>query len=219
MRANRRTLVCHHLGFAVFSMVVYGAGAWLPTFLIRTHGWDAGQAGMAIGVLALVFGAGGTLCGGWLADRLVARGFRDGRMRVGLIAAIGTAIPSVIFPFVDSVTLALVLLAPATFFNNLAWAAAIVALQDMMPNQMRGQSAALYGAVAVIIGLGLGPTTVALITDYVFHDPAAIRWSLIIESGVCLTVAALFFYASLRPYRESLDYLKRWSMENNRHAA
>lgn len=218
MRANRRTLICHNLGFAAFAMVTYGGGAWIPTFLIRTHGWDAGKAGIVFGSLALVFGALGTLSGGWLADWLVARGYRDGRMRVGLVAAIGTGIPSVMFPFFDTVGAALVLLAPAIFFSNFSWAAAIAGIQDIMPNQMRGQAAALYGAVLTLIGLGLGPTSVALITDYVFHDQAALRYSLMIESGVCLTAAAVLFWASLEPYRASLNYLKHWSAANGQAA-
>ena len=121
--------------------------------------------------------------------------------------------------FVAAANLTAVMLIPAVFLSSMPFGVAPAAIQEMTPNVMRGQASAVYLFVVNLIGLGLGPTSVALITDYVFHDPAAVRWSLIIESGVCLTIAGILFYASLRPYRESLEYLKRWSAENERAAA
>lgn len=46
--------------------------------------------------------------------------------------------------------------------------------QLMAPNRIRGQLAALYFLCANLVGLGLGPTTVALTTDFVFGADAAI---------------------------------------------
>ena len=36
LRANRRTFLCHNLGYALFAMVNFASAAWLPTNLIRT---------------------------------------------------------------------------------------------------------------------------------------------------------------------------------------
>jgi len=48
-----------------------------------------------------------------------------------------------------------------------------------MPNTMRAQASALYLFVVNLIGLGLGPTAVAMTTDYVFADDLAVRYSLL----------------------------------------
>jgi hypothetical protein len=48
------------------------------------------------------------------------------------------------------------------------------ALQIITPNQMRSQITALFLFVFSIIGFGLGPTVVALFTDYVFHAESQI---------------------------------------------
>jgi predicted MFS family arabinose efflux permease len=46
---------------------------WLPSFLVRFHGFSVGQAGLLIGISTVVAGAAGVLSGGFLADRLLQR--------------------------------------------------------------------------------------------------------------------------------------------------
>jgi hypothetical protein len=84
------------------------------------------------------------------------------------------------------------------------------AIQEMMPNQMREQASALYLFVINLIGLGLGPTAVALVTDYVFHDDNAVHVSLLIVEGLAHLVAIALIGLGLKPYRQSLDYLTAW---------
>ncbi|NDM57598.1 MFS transporter, partial [Klebsiella pneumoniae] len=56
LRANRKTVLCHNFGFACLSFAGYGSGAWVPTFFVRTHGWDAGHVGVVYGSIVAVFG-------------------------------------------------------------------------------------------------------------------------------------------------------------------
>lgn len=49
IRANRRTVLLHNFGFAGLAFAGYGSAAWVPTFYIRTYGWDAGQVGIVYG--------------------------------------------------------------------------------------------------------------------------------------------------------------------------
>ena len=44
---------------------------------------------------------------------------------------------------------------------------------------------ALYLLTISLLGLSLGPTAVALLTDYVFKDPAMIDWSV-----SCMVIAS-----------------------------
>lgn len=59
----------------------------------------------------------------------------------------------------------------------------------MMPNAMCGQASAIYLFVITLIGLGIGPTAVAPVTDYVFGDDMAIRYSLFIVASVATSAA------------------------------
>lgn len=87
LRANRKTVLCHNFGFACLSFAGYGSGAWVPTFFVRTHGWDAGHVGVVYGSIVAVFGCLGIVFGGRLADYWAKRGRSDANMRVGLLAA------------------------------------------------------------------------------------------------------------------------------------
>lgn len=204
---NWRTFISHNVGFAMLAMVSYGSAAWIPTFFIRDHGWSAGKVGIVFGSIGIIFGTSGIVFGGWLSDWFVKRGRSDGRMRVGLVAALGAAIPTIVYPLVPSPVTAAVILAPALFLSTLGWGAAPAGLQEIAPNRMRAQFTALYVFVTNLIGLGLGPTSYALVTDYVLADPASLRYSLSIVSFVGFVLASLLFLWGLKHYRNTLAQL------------
>ena len=66
---------------------------------------------------------------------------------------------------------------------------------------------ALYLFATNLIGLGIGPTVVALMTDYVFGDAAALRYSLsVFAVGVAL-LAILTLLWGIAPYREKAEQM------------
>ena len=80
-----------------------------------------------------------------------------------------------------------------------------------MPNAMRAQASALYLFVINLIGLGLGPTIVATLTEDVFRDKNALHLSLLIVGLVSHASAAVLLALGLAHYCRSLEYLRRWS--------
>ncbi|HWV09066.1 MAG TPA: MFS transporter [Pseudomonas sp.] len=211
IRANRRTVLCHNFGFAGLAFAGYGSAAWVPTFFIRTYGWDAGQVGIVYGSIVAVFGCLGIVFGGRWADWMTKRGSSDANMRVGLYAAVG-ALPCVIaFPLMDSAFAAFVLMGPTVFFLSMPFGVAPAAIQDIMPNSMRGQASAIYLFVITLIGLGIGPTAVALVTDYVFADDNALRYSILIVTALAVVSSVILLSQGLKPYRESVVRLQNWS--------
>jgi len=211
IRANRRTVLLHNFGFAGLAFAGYGSAAWVPTFYIRTYGWDAGQVGIVYGCIVAVFGCLGIVFGGRLADLMAKRGRSDANMRVGLYAALG-ALPLVaLFPLMDSALWASVLLAPTVFCLSMPFGVAPAAIQEIMPNSMRGQASAIYLFVITLFGLGVGPTAVALVTDFVFADDAALRYSLLIVTTLAVLTSVILLAKSLKPYRESVTRLEQWA--------
>jgi MFS family permease len=79
------------------------------------------------------------------------------------------------------------------------------ALQQVAPNEMRAQVGAMYLFVVNIIGLGAGPTVIALLTDRVFHDDNMLRYSLLIACTVAYLLSALLWWLGLNPFRRSVD--------------
>ncbi|MGE4407073.1 MAG: MFS transporter, partial [Pseudomonas sp.] len=85
------------------------------------------------------------------------------------------------------------------------------AIQEIMPNSMRGQASAVYLFVITLVGLGVGPTAVALGTDFVFGDDMALRYSLLVVTGVALVGALILLGMGLKHYRDSLERLQQWT--------
>jgi hypothetical protein len=88
VRAHRGAYLSHNLGFALLAFSGYGSSVWTPAFLQRDHGMSVAGSGIALGWIMAVAGTLGIVFGGWLGDRMLARGRRDGTMRVGLLASV-----------------------------------------------------------------------------------------------------------------------------------
>ena len=205
MLKHRATFGCHHFAAAMMSVVMYGSLAWVPTFLIRTYGLSANRAGLGFGLEVAICSSLGILSGGWLCDRLARRGYYDAHFRVGLIMSLLNLLPALLFPLMHSAAWAFVLMAPFTFFMATIYGVAPAALQQVVPNEMRGQVSAMYLFVVNIVGLAAGPTAIALFTDHVFHSDNSIRYSLLVVFAGAYAVAALLWWIGLKPYRRTVD--------------
>ena len=201
---NRRTVLCHNLGFAMIAFCAYGTAAWVPSFFIRTFGWKAGEVGIIYGLIVMVFGCLGILFGGWLTDRWLRQGKPDAALRVGIWAS-SIAIVGNVYLLANTGTLAAILIVPSVFALSMPFGAAPAAIQEIVPNQMRGQASAVYLFIVNLIGLGVGPTAVALVTDYGFANDLALKWSLLIVGGLASLAAIALLGAGLKPYRETLQ--------------
>lgn len=174
---NLRPLGAVTLCWACILMAGYSVGAWLPSFMIRTYGWTAPQVGLWFGLIIVFAGGPGAICGGLLSDRAVARR-ENGRVHTLVILSL-LAIPAALaFPLMPGATGALALAAIFAFLQGAASSAAPTALQEILPGRMRGLGSALALTVTTLLGLGLGPTLLALVTDYGFGDKAMLRYSL-----------------------------------------
>ncbi len=206
---NIRAYATVLLGTALLATSSYGFFTWSPSFLIRTYGWQASEAGYAFGLIVLSLGTGGTLLGGILADRMLARGRLDANMRVAMYAGVATLVFGCIAPLMPTPTLALLFLAPTVVSIGMPVGIAPASLNFITPNQLRGQVIALYLFFVNLIGLGFGPTIVALITDYVFGDPAMVRYSLSVFAVVISLLAVVIIASGLKAYRARAKIMLR----------
>ncbi|MFZ9873162.1 MAG: MFS transporter, partial [Steroidobacteraceae bacterium] len=65
------------LGFSVFGIAGISFLVWIPAVAIRVHGWSPGDIGLAYGVILLLLSVPGVYVGGWISDKLTARGQID----------------------------------------------------------------------------------------------------------------------------------------------
>lgn len=211
LRGNLKTVLTHNMGFAWLAFLGYGAAAWAPSLFIRVHGYEPAFTGKTLGLFAICIGPCGLFFAGWLADRLGQRGYRDAKIRVGLLAACCSLPLTIAYPIVSNGTLSLTLYAVSNFFAAMPWGVAPAAIQEMMPNQMRGQASALYLFIVNLLGLALGPQILAIFTDYLFKDPMLVNYSLLCTGLMANVFAIGLLIWCLRHYTGSLDRLKGWS--------
>jgi MFS family permease len=79
---------------------------------------------------------------------------------------------------------------------------AVAALQNVTPNEFRGQISALYLFTIGVIGGGIGPLVVGLLNDYVFHDEAMLRYSMVVVTVVFGGLGLWLKFVCLPPYKE-----------------
>ena len=196
------------LGTAFTALVNYGCQAWIPTYFHRTFGWPVPKAGLTYGLVLITASVSGILWGGWYADRLLSKGVMNGRVLIGVIAGI-VSLSSCFIPLVGDPNIVMILLVVPSFFLAAPMGASTTAVQEMMPNQVRALSSALFLFLINIIGLGLGPTIVALFNDYVFADENAIRFSLKALFTIGGVFALLFYWISYSAYKDTVARLAK----------
>ena len=208
-REHWRVLATHHLGFALLSFSSYGSNAWLPSMFQRVYGWDVASFGLVFGLIVFVGSAGGAISGGIFADWLARRGHLDSKIRVGWLAAIAWLPFGVSFPLVDDGVVAMTLVAPAAFLSAMPFGVAPAAIQEITPNNLRGQISSIYLFVINLVGLAIGPLLLALLTDYVFTEArfgiGGIRWSMLSTTAFAHVGAALLLGLGLGEFRRALD--------------
>jgi predicted MFS family arabinose efflux permease len=147
------------------AFVGYGSGNFAPSFMVRNHGLDMGE----VGVILAIFGGGGgfigTFLGGYLSDRL---GATDKRWYLWLPAIAGTLSVPLGFPYLllENTTLAIAFMFLVTIVINTYLGPCLAISHSLVPPAMRALTSAILFFVLNMIGLGLGPLTAGLLSDY-----------------------------------------------------
>ena len=210
MWSNKRTYGAIFVAYAFSGIAFYGFLSWIPEFIRRVHGWDIGSAGILFGAIYMVFGTAGALSGGWISDWLTEKGYEDAALRAATTFFAISMPLMTLTPLMPTMTLFIPMLALAAFAKSMQQALSPVAIQLITPNEMRAQATSIFFVISVFPAIGLGATSVALITDFVFHDDLAIGYSLAIVSAVMMTLATISLYTGIKPYRESLEQSMEW---------
>ena len=196
--------------YAMTGLENFGFAAWIPSSFIRSYGWTAAQAGQRYGLVVLATGMAGSVFGGWFADRLARQGRTTAYVRTAIYAVLCVLPCAVLAPLAPWGWLSLLLFAGMSFFNSCWLAVFGGSLQLIVPNQMRGQTTALTLLVTSMVGFGLGPTAIALLTDRVFQDDASLRYSLAVVAGIAIPLAILFFLISKRSFGQAVAHARTW---------
>lgn len=208
---NKHTFLCHLAGFSLIGILVNGLVLWTPSFFFRTYGIPVAEAGVIYGVILLVFGPAGIFLGGMISDRIDLKGLNGGSFLTAAGFVSLAVIPAILSPLMPTASLSFVFIAILVLATSAPWGVAVSAIQQITPNEMRGQVSALYLFVVNLIGIGFGPTLVALLTDGVFGQDSLLKYSMVcVGTGAAIAAAAVLF-VGVKPFRESLKRASDWN--------
>lgn len=178
------------LGAALNAFAGYSTSNWTASFFIRSHDMTTGELGTWLAGILGLGGAIGVFAGGYYAERLAQKNVRWYMWMPTLTGIICLPFMVAIY-LVDSALMALMLsVVPGVLFNvylgnTLAMTHGLVGLR------MRALASAILFFILNLIGLGLGPWSVGLLSDYLeptigqdslryamlYLLPAAMAWS------------------------------------------
>jgi len=152
-------------GGGLTAFVGYGSGNFAPSFMVRNHGMDMAQVGIVLAIFGGGGGMVGTFLGGFLADRL---GVRDKRWYLWVPAIAGALALPLGFPYLllDDTTAVIAMLFLVTIMINTYLGPSLAISHTLVPPAMRSLTSAILFFVLNIIGLGLGPLTTGLLSDW-----------------------------------------------------
>ena len=201
---NRRLYSGHMLGFAVYSMCNYGFVSWVPSFLIRIHDQSLADVAWIYGGLTLVFGLFGGLLMGFVVDRWFSSGRRDAHLRFFAMMALMQMVSVTIAVNAGSLWLSVAFLAPVFAVQSFTGVGA-AALQIITPATMRGQMSAIYLLIFNLVGLGLGPTVVAIFTDYLFGNDMMVGQSIMLTFLIFSPITTILMLWAAPKMSEKLE--------------
>ncbi len=204
--------------------IAYGHGPFIASFYLRNHSAELAQAasatgsllgfslgpvgflGLALGLLGGTCGAIGILIGGRLADHF---GPADPRRYLYLPAlAILLCVPIFIGAMLaSSIWVSLALYGLNALVGFTWYGPAYTGWFSLVPAHMRATNSAVSLFVANLLGLGLAPLGVGLLSDFYgasMGSGEGIRWALISLTSVGVLTALLFWLAA-STFRDELE--------------
>lgn len=204
MAEHGRTYFIMIMGYALLTLMWNCAIAWYPTLFMRVHGWSTVEVGTRFGLVIMTSGALGVLSGGILSTKLRDRGLADSNIIVGIVAGIVAFPAGLASGLLQDAWSVLAMVFVFQFGCAMPFGAAAAALQEITPNQMRGQVTAIYQFTTNMFGIGLGPTLTALFTDRLFNDDLALGTSIVFAIAVSGPLAILLLWLARGTYKKTL---------------
>lgn len=193
------------LGAAFVTFVLFGVMNWMPAYFIRRFGMTLAEVGTTFGLAIGVGGGLGMLAGGALANHLAKR---DTRWLVWLPAlVVSCSVPMYeLAVFADAARPAALLLFLANFISGLAYGPVGAAVVSVVAPSMRATASAMSAFVNSLIGIGLAPLVVGIVSD-ALSPTAGTAIALQYSLAVCLPVLVLsswLFYSTAAGLRHQV---------------
>ena len=185
---------------AAMAFWTYGLHAWMPTYLIRRFGLSVAAVGTQMGVLLAAGGIIGALTSVQMCDRWTFGGVPAAKFRITAIGAMAAFPAMVVLPLATSawqVWTCLAVLVTAAPFSSCT---ATIMMQDLFPNQLRGQGTSLMLFIISLLGTSAGPLAIGMLIDAGGDNPGQIVKAITFASLPALLLVVVLWKFSVRRY-------------------
>ncbi|MEC9133434.1 MAG: MFS transporter, partial [Pseudomonadota bacterium] len=192
-------------GAALNAFAGYSTSSWTASFMIRSHGMSTGELGTWLAMIMGFGGAVGVFAGGVIAERLARK---DVRWYMWLPALTGLiCVPFMVANYMvaGAYTALIVSIIPGILFNvylgnTLAMTHGLVGLR------MRALASAILFFILNLIGLGLGPWVIGLLSDLLAPTlgQESLRHAMLYLLPAMMTWSVIHFYLASRTLKEDL---------------
>lgn len=183
----------------------YSTASWTASFMIRSYDMPTGELGTWLAFISGLCGAIGVFCGGLVADKL---GPRDQRWYMWVPAIAGViSIPFVAMVYiVNGPYWALGLSIVPGLLHNVYLGNTIAMTHGLVGLRMRALASAVLFLILNLIGLGLGPLFVGMLSDYLQPTLGdhSLRQAMLYLLPPVLTWSTIHFFLAARSLREDL---------------
>jgi MFS family permease len=191
----RGIMIPAYIGAMGIAIGSYGLAAWAPSFFIRRFSLAPSDIGPTLGIVGICAGIVGTSLAGFLADKAEKRSRLDLKYIILMCASLA-CLPGATLVFAPNASVAVAIQALSLVFFPIAGTVSIVAMQDLVPNEMRGKAQAVLTLFSSMLGATLGPTLTALATQYLYHDDMLVGYSLLTVLVPSMLISAVCFYTA-----------------------
>ena len=192
------------LGYAFMILVGNGTAAWIPSLFERQFGWSIAQIGWQYGIVVLLCGSLGALTGGYVSSWFARRGGHTACAVPSLIGFVILVPTTIAFPLLGSAKTVLLLVGVMNFFAGFSLSGGMALLQDITPNRMRASASFALLIFCTIFGGMLGPTAIALVSDYLFAGEQGLPKAISFTCAVASPLSALMLWLGIRSAAKSL---------------
>ena len=187
-----------HMSFAaaLAAFAGYGFVVWIPSFLIRSFDMNTGEIGTWFGLILGIPGGLGIVLGGYLADRFGARDPKWFLWTTAVALLITVPFNMIIYLATSSTTALLGMIIPV-LLGNFYQATTFSQTQGISALRMRAVAAGILLFIINIIGLGMGPQMVGIMSDLLnsTYGDESLRYALLLCALVNLWAAFHYFIA------------------------
>lgn len=151
----------------VFNFAAYACNMFMVSVMMRYFSVSLAEASIATGIIVGVTGLIGLTLGGWVADRLHQR-FANGRLYFAAVSMLvsGLSIGWALLAGRIDFALFVGIFAFGWLFSYNFYTCVYTALQDVIEPRLRATAMALFFAGLYLLGGGLGPVVVGLLSDH-----------------------------------------------------